>query len=64
MSFQKINHSVGFNKTKAYSFKYGASEQKSAIKGFTLNYENDNLLNHESFKQNRIETNKRNNDRK
>ena len=31
---------------KSYSFKYGDNEQKSAFKGFTLNYENDNLLNH------------------
>ena len=34
---------------KSYSFKYGDNEQKSATKGFTLNYENDNLLNHESL---------------
>ena len=32
---------------KSYSFKYGDNEQKSAIKGFTLNHENDNLLNHD-----------------
>ena len=30
---------------KSYSFKYGNNEQKSAIKGFTLNHENNNLLN-------------------
>ena len=42
---------------KSYSFKYGDNEQKSAIKGFTLNYENDNLLNHESLSK----TTKRNN---
>ena len=29
---------------KSYSFKYGNDEQKSAIKGFTLNHENNNLL--------------------
>ena len=34
---------------KSYSFKYGDDEQKSAIKGFTLNYENNNLLNHDSL---------------
>ena len=34
---------------KSYSFKYGDNDQKSAIKGFTLNYENDNLLNRESL---------------
>ena len=32
-----------------YSFKYGNDEQKSAIKGFTLNHENNNLLNHDSL---------------
>ena len=34
---------------KSYSFKYGNDEQKSAIKGFTLNHENSNLLNHDSL---------------
>ena len=34
---------------KSYSFKYGDNEQKSAIKGFTLNNENNNLLNHDSL---------------
>ena len=34
---------------KSYSFKYGDNEQKSAIKGFTLNHENNNLLNHNSL---------------
>ena len=34
---------------KSYSFKYGDNEQKSAIKGFTLNHENNNLLNHDSL---------------
>ena len=29
---------------KSYSFKYGGNQQKAAIKGFTLNYENSNLL--------------------
>ena len=34
---------------ESYSFKYGDNEQKSAIKGFTLNHENSNLLNHDSL---------------
>ena len=34
---------------KSYSFKYGDNQQKSAIKGFTLNHENSNLLNRNSF---------------
>ena len=34
---------------KSYSFKYGDNEQKSGIKGFTLNHENNNLLNHDSL---------------
>ena len=34
---------------KSYSFKYSNNEQKSAIKGFTLNHENNNLLNHDSL---------------
>ena len=34
---------------KSYSFKYGDNEQKSAIKGFTLNHENNSLLNHDSL---------------
>ena len=29
---------------KSYSFKYGDNEQKSAIKGFTLNHENSSIL--------------------
>ena len=33
---------------KSYSFKYGNNEQKSAIKGFTLNHENAQILNHDS----------------
>ena len=33
---------------KSYSFKFGDNEQKSAKK-FTLNYENSNLLNHDSL---------------
>ena len=34
---------------KSYSFKYGDEEQKSAIKGFTLNHENSAILNHDSL---------------
>ena len=34
---------------KSYSFKYGNNKQKSAIKGFTLNYENGSILNHDSM---------------
>ena len=34
---------------KSYCFKYSDNEQKSAIKGFTLNQENNNLLNHDSL---------------
>ena len=34
---------------KSYSFRYGNDEQKSAIKGFTLSHENNNLLNHDSL---------------
>ena len=33
---------------ESYSFKYGDNEQKSAIKGFTLNHENNSILNHDS----------------
>ena len=35
--------------SKSYSFKFGDEEQKSAIKGFTLNYENGSTLNHDSM---------------
>ena len=44
---------LGFISTgpKSYSFKYGDDEQKSAIKGFTLNHENNNLLNHDSLRK-------------
>ena len=34
---------------KSYSFKYGKHQEKSAIKGFTLNYENSTILNHASL---------------
>ena len=34
---------------KSYSFKYGNNEEKSAIKSFTLNYENSSILNHDSM---------------
>ena len=36
---------------KSYSFKYGDNEQKSTIKGFTFNHENNNLLNHDSLRK-------------
>ena len=34
---------------KSYSFKYGDDDEKSAIKGFTLNNENSSILNHNSM---------------
>ena len=34
---------------KSYSFKYGNNEEKLAIKGFTLNYKNSSILNHDSM---------------
>ena len=34
---------------ESYSFKYGDNEEKSAIKGFTLNHENSSILNHDSM---------------
>ena len=34
---------------KSYSFKYGDDDEKSAIKGFTLNHENSSILNHNSI---------------
>ena len=34
---------------KSYSFKYGDNEEMSAIKGFTLNHENNSILNHDSL---------------
>ena len=36
---------------KSYSFKFGDDEQKSAIKGFTLNHENSSILNHDSMRK-------------
>ena len=36
---------------KSYSFKYGDNDEKSAIKGFTLNHENSTILNHESMRK-------------
>ena len=35
---------------KSYSFKFGDNEQKSVIKGFTLNHENSSILNHDSMR--------------
>ena len=42
---------INFTSTgpKSYSFRHGDNEQKSAIKGFTLNYENSGLLNHDNL---------------
>ena len=34
---------------KSYSFKYGDDDEKSAIKGFTLNHENSTILNYNSM---------------
>ena len=34
---------------KSYSFKYGDDDEKSAIRGFTLNHENSSILNHNSM---------------
>ena len=34
---------------KSYSFKYGDDDEKSAIKGFTLNHENSSILNYNSM---------------
>ena len=34
---------------KSYSYVYGNGKQKSAIKGFTLDYENSSILNHDSL---------------
>ena len=34
---------------KSYQFLFGDKEQKSAIKGFTLNYENGCYLNHDNL---------------
>ena len=34
---------------KSYSFKYGNDDEKSAIKGFTLNHENSSILNYNSM---------------
>ena len=39
---------------KSYSFKYGDDDEKSAIKGFTLNHENNNLLNHDKIVRKQI----------
>ena len=34
---------------KSYSFKYGDDDEKSAIKGFTLNHENSSISNYNSM---------------
>ena len=46
LSGKKIKQFVSTG-PKSYSYKYGENKQKSAIKGFTLNHENNNLLNHD-----------------
>ena len=48
LSGKKIKQFVSTG-PKSYSFKCGDNQQKSAIKGFTLNHENNNLLNHASL---------------
>ena len=47
---KSITHFVSTG-PKSYSFKYGDNEQKSAIKGFTLNHQNSSILNHDSMRQ-------------
>ena len=34
---------------KSYSLKYGNDDEKSTIKGFTLNHENGSILNYNSM---------------
>ena len=48
LSSKKITNFVSTG-PKSYSFKYGDYEQKSAIKGFTLDHENSRILNHDSM---------------
>ena len=48
LSGNAMTHFVSIG-PKSYSVKYGNNEQKSAIKGFTLNHENSSLLNHDSL---------------
>ena len=36
---------------KSYSFKYGRDDEKSAIKGFTLNHQNCTILNHDNMRK-------------
>ena len=36
---------------KSYSFKYRNNKQKRAVKGFTLNHENAQILNHDSLQR-------------
>ena len=36
---------------KSYSFKYGCDDEKSAIKGFTLNHQNCTILNHDNMRK-------------
>ena len=50
LSGKCISHFVSTG-PKSYSFKFGDDEQKSAIKGFTLNHENSSILNHDSMRK-------------
>ena len=36
---------------KSYSFLYNSNQQEKTVKGFTLNYQNGILLNHDSLKK-------------
>ena len=49
ISGKRITNFVSTGPKKSYSFKYGDNEQKSAIKGFTVNHENSSILNHDSM---------------
>ena len=59
LSGNAITHFVSTG-PKSYRVKYGNNEQKSAIKGFTLNHENSSLRN---LEQNSKKANKRNHSR-
>ena len=48
LSGKEITNFVS-TRPKSYSFKYGDNNEKSAIKGFTLNYENSSILNYNSM---------------
>ena len=44
-----INGTFASGGPKNYSFMYGKNDSKCTIKGFRLNYENAQVLNHESM---------------